>query len=93
MQFSNLLPVRRVLIREHFGVARLSTVSTQEIEQMIGTLWLDTVHAVNTMQTGSHLVQSTLDGSRATKERSDAGLHAVSTFQVSTCSMSQSISA
>jgi methyl-accepting chemotaxis protein len=49
-----------VVADEVRALAHRTQVSTQEIEQMIGTIRLDTVHAVNAMQNSSHLVQSTL---------------------------------
>jgi len=50
-----------VVADEVRALAHRTQVSTQEIEQMIGTIRLDTVHAVNAMQNSSHLVQSTLE--------------------------------
>ncbi|WP_419711622.1 methyl-accepting chemotaxis protein [Pseudomonas sp. NFX224] len=50
-----------VVADEVRALAHRTQVSTQEIEQMIGTIRLDTVHAVNAMQSSSHLVQSTLE--------------------------------
>ncbi|NUT74896.1 methyl-accepting chemotaxis protein [Pseudomonas sp. C1C7] len=53
-----------VVADEVRALAHRTQVSTQEIEQMIGTIRLDTVQAVNAMQSSSQLVQSTLEVAR-----------------------------
>lgn len=50
-----------VVADEVRALAHRTQLSTQEIEQMIGNIRLDTVQAVNAMQSSSHLVQSTLE--------------------------------
>ncbi|MBC3492478.1 methyl-accepting chemotaxis protein [Pseudomonas taiwanensis] len=50
-----------VVADEVRALAHRTQMSTQEIEQMIGNIRLDTVQAVNAMQSSSHLVQSTLE--------------------------------
>ena len=50
-----------VVADEVRALAHRTHVSTQEIEQMIGNIRLDTGHAVTAMQSSGHLVQTTLE--------------------------------
>ncbi|WP_422393901.1 methyl-accepting chemotaxis protein [Pseudomonas batumici] len=50
-----------VVADEVRALAHRTQVSTEEIEQMIGNVRLDTGHAVSAMQSSSHLVQTTLE--------------------------------
>ena len=50
-----------VVADEVRALAHRTQLSTQEIEQMIGNIRLDTVQAVNAMHSSRHLVQSTLE--------------------------------
>lgn len=50
-----------VVADEVRALAHRTQVSTQEIEQMIGNIRLDTGHAVTAMQNSGHLVQTTLE--------------------------------
>ncbi|MNM62657.1 Methyl-accepting chemotaxis protein McpS [compost metagenome] len=50
-----------VVADEVRALAHRTQVSTQEIEQMIGNIRLDTGHAVTAMQSSGHLVQATLE--------------------------------
>ncbi|MCE6977024.1 methyl-accepting chemotaxis protein [Pseudomonas frederiksbergensis] len=50
-----------VVADEVRALAHRTQVSTQEIEQMIGNIRLDTGHAVTAMQSSGHLVQTTLE--------------------------------
>jgi methyl-accepting chemotaxis protein len=49
-----------VVADEVRALAHRTQVSTQEIEQMIGNIRVDTGHAVTAMQSSGHLVQTTL---------------------------------
>ncbi len=50
-----------VVADEVRALAHRTQVSTEEIEQMIGNVRLDTGHAVSAMHSSSHLVQTTLE--------------------------------
>lgn len=50
-----------VVADEVRALAHRTQVSTQEIEQMIGNIRVDTGHAVTAMQSSGHLVQTTLE--------------------------------
>lgn len=50
-----------VVADEVRALAHRTQVSTQEIEQMIGNIRVDTGHAVTAMQSSAHLVQTTLE--------------------------------
>lgn len=67
-----------VVADEVRALAHRTQVSTQEIEQMIGTIRLDSVHAVNAMQSSSHLVQSTLEVARRSGDALEEIAHSIS---------------
>ncbi|MGH8388627.1 MAG: methyl-accepting chemotaxis protein [Pseudomonas sp.] len=67
-----------VVADEVRALAHRTQVSTQEIEQMIGTIRLDTVHVVNAMQSSSELVQSTLEVAQRSGDALEEIAHSIS---------------
>ncbi|WP_460145612.1 methyl-accepting chemotaxis protein [Pseudomonas sp. S2_A02] len=60
-----------VVADEVRALAHRTQESTQEIEQMIGNIRLDTGHAVTAMQSSSHLVRATLEVARRSGDALD----------------------
>ncbi|WP_431357335.1 methyl-accepting chemotaxis protein [Pseudomonas fluorescens] len=67
-----------VVADEVRALAHRTQVSTQEIEQMIGNIRLDTGHAVTAMQNSGHLVQMTLEVAQRSGEALEAITRSIS---------------
>ncbi|MBU6958872.1 MCP four helix bundle domain-containing protein [Pseudomonas sp. CVAP len=67
-----------VVADEVRALAHRTQVSTQEIEQMIGNIRLDTGHAVTAMQSSGHLVQTTLEVAQRSGEALEAITRSIS---------------
>jgi methyl-accepting chemotaxis protein len=67
-----------VVADEVRALAHRTQVSTQEIEQMIGNIRLDTGHAVTAMQSSGQLVQTTLEVAQRSGEALEAITRSIS---------------
>ncbi|POA28751.1 MULTISPECIES: methyl-accepting chemotaxis protein [unclassified Pseudomonas] len=67
-----------VVADEVRALAHRTQVSTQEIEQMIGNIRLDTGHAVTAMQSSGYLVQATLEVAQRSGEALEAITRSIS---------------
>lgn len=67
-----------VVADEVRALAHRTQVSTQEIEQMIGNIRLDTGNAVTAMQSSGHLVQATLEVAQRSGEALEAITRSIS---------------